>query len=218
MRKEVTDMLTNHETEKKKVQEEEMSEILDYDNDVFFKFALGTEDEDSAFIRNTIIEHVTGIHPKESTVLNPNLDPAILRRKKIVLDVHVKDCDGREYDIEMQTTYSKKSEMKRFEFYGARMLSNQVISGGKYQNLLPVFQIIFIDSYADHSRRLIDSYQMRNEQGAVESSHPLMKRIYIYLPEIDVIARKKGFANMTDFEQLCLVLPSGYLFKNNDSE
>ena len=150
--------------------------------------------------------------------MNPNLDPAILRRKKIVLDVHVKDCDGREYDIEMQTTYSKKSEMKRFEFYGARMLSNQVISGGKYQNLLPVFQIIFIDSYAEHSRRLIDSYQMRNEQGAVESSHPLMKRIYIYLPEIDVIARKKGFANMTDFEQLCLVLPSGYLFKNNDSD
>ena len=218
MRKEVTDMLTNHETEKKKVQEEELNEILDYDNDVFFKFALGTEDEDSAFIRNTIIERVTGIHPKESTVLNPNLDPAILRRKKIVLDVHVKDCDGREYDIEMQTTYSKKSEMKRFEFYGARMLSNQVISGGKYQNLLPVFQIIFIDSYAEHSRRLIDSYQMRNEQGAVESSHPLMKRIYIYLPEIDVIARKKGFANMTDFEQLCLVLPSGYLFKNNDSD
>lgn len=130
----------------------------------------------------------------------------------------MKDCDGREYDIEMQTTYSKKSEMKRFEFYGARMLSNQVISGGKYQNLLPVFQIIFIDSYAEHSRRLIDSYQMRNEQGAVESSHPLMKRIYIYMPEIDVIARKKGFANMTDFEQLCLVLPSGYLFKNNDSD
>ena len=33
-----------------------------------------------------------------------------------------------------------------------------------------------------------------------------------------MIARKKGFANMTDFEQLCLVLPSGYLFKNNDSD
>ena len=69
-------------------------------------------DEDAAFIRNTIIERVTGIHPKESTVLNPNLDPAILKKKKMVLDIRVKDSEGREYGIEMQTTYSKQSELK----------------------------------------------------------------------------------------------------------
>ncbi|MCR0412935.1 PD-(D/E)XK nuclease family transposase, partial [[Clostridium] innocuum] len=134
-------MLTKEVLGNKDMKKEEVEERLNYDNDIFFKFALGTEDEDAAFIRNTIIERVTGIQPKESTVLNPNLDPVILKKKKMVLDIRVKDSEGREYGIEMQTTYSKKSELKRFELYGARMLSNQLDNGEKYYELLPVYQI-----------------------------------------------------------------------------
>ena len=81
-------MLTKDVTENKEMKVE-VQERLKYDNDIFFKFALGTEDEDAAFIRNTIIERVTGIHPKESTVLNPNLDPVILKQKNMVLDIRV---------------------------------------------------------------------------------------------------------------------------------
>lgn len=205
-------MLTNDVLGNKDMKIEEVEERLNYDNDIFFKFALGTEDEDAAFIRNTIIERVTGIQPKESTVLNPNLDPVILKKKKMVLDIRVKDSEGREYGIEMQTTYSKKSELKRFELYGARMLSNQLDNGEKYYELLPVYQIIFLDSYAEHTRKLIDTYQMRNEEGEVESKRSLMRRIYIYLPEINAIVKRKGFEKLNDFEQLC------YLFKNNDED
>ena len=205
-------MLTKDVLGNKDMKKEEVEERLNYDNDIFFKFALGTEDEDAAFIRNTIIERVTGIHPKESTVLNPNLDPVILKKKKMVLDIRVKDSEGREYGIEMQTTYSKKSELKRFELYGARMLSNQLDNGEKYYELLPVYQIIFLDSYAEHTRKLIDTYQMRNEEGEVESKRSLMRRIYIYLPEINAIVKRKGFEKLNDFEQLC------YLFKNNDED
>ena len=195
-------MLTKDVTENKEMKVE-VQERLKYDNDIIFKFALGTEDEDAAFIRNTIIERVTGIHPKESTVLNPNLDPAILKKKKMVLDIRVKDSEGREYGIEMQTTYSKHSELKRFELYGARMLSNQLDNGERYYDLLPVYQIIFLDSYAEHTKKLIDAYQMRNEEGEVESKRSLMKRIYIYLPEINAIVKRKGFEKLNDFEQLC---------------
>lgn len=205
-------MLTKDVLGNKDMKEEEVKERLNYDNDIFFKFALGTEDEDAAFIRNTIIERVTGIHPKESTVLNPNLDPVILKKKKMVLDIRVKDNEGREYGIEMQTIYSKKSELKRFELYGARMLSNQLDNGERYYELLPVYQIIFLDSYAEHTRKLIDDYQMRNEEGEVESKRSLMRRIYIYLPEINAIVKRKGFEKLNDFEQLC------YLFKNNDED
>lgn len=60
----------------------EVQERLTYDNDIFFKFVLGSEDEDAACIRNTVIERVTGIPPRESTVWNPNPDPAILKKKK----------------------------------------------------------------------------------------------------------------------------------------
>ena len=47
-------MLTKDVTENKEMKVE-VQERLKYDNDIFFKFALGTEDEDAAFIRNTII-------------------------------------------------------------------------------------------------------------------------------------------------------------------
>ena len=49
---------------------------------IFFKFVLGSEDEDAAFICNTVIKRVTGIPPRESTVLNLSLDPLSSKRKK----------------------------------------------------------------------------------------------------------------------------------------
>lgn len=59
----------------------EVQERLTYDNDIF-KFALGSEDEDAACIRNTVIERVTEIPPRKSTVWNPNPDSTILKKKK----------------------------------------------------------------------------------------------------------------------------------------
>ena len=47
----------------------------------FLRHTLSREDEGSVYARNTIIERVTGIRVKESTVLNPNLDPGIIGKK-----------------------------------------------------------------------------------------------------------------------------------------
>ena len=176
---------------------------LNYSNDLFFKYTLSREDEGSVYARNTIIERVTGIRVKESTVLNPNLDPGI------ILDVHVKDEQNRHFNIEMQTTYKGLAEMMRFEFYGARALNNQLNSGKKYKDLKPVYQIIFIDEYAWNNRNLINQYQMRNEQGEKESYYPLILRTYIHMPAINDIVREKEIQRLNDFEQLV------YLFENN---
>ena len=67
--------------------------------------------------------------------------------------------------------------------------------------LLPVYQIIFLNSYAEHTRKWIDAYQMRNEEREMESKRSLMRRIYI--PEINAIVKRKGFGKLNDFEQLC---------------
>ena len=183
--------------------------VLKYCNDLFFKYTLAQEDEDSIFARNTIIERVTSIRVKESTVLNPNLDPKTLGKKKIILDVHVRDEKDRMFCIEMQTTFTP-SEWKRFEFYGARILSNQLESGDEYERLQPVHQIIFIDRYPWNNRNLINHYQMRTEKGKVESKDALIKRSYIHLPVINDLVKEKGLERMDDFEPLCL------LFENND--
>ena len=177
---------------------------------LFFKYTLSREDEGSVYARNTIIERVTGIRVKESTVLNPNLDPGIIGKKRIILDVHVKDEQNRHFNIEMQTTYKGLAEMMRFEFYGARALNNQLNSGKKYKDLKPVYQIIFIDEYAWNNRNLINQYQMRNEQGENESYYPLILRTYIHMPAINDIVREKEILRLNDFEQLI------YLFENNE--
>ena len=183
---------------------------LSYSNDLFFKYTLSREDEGSVYARNTIIERVTGIRVKESTVLNPNLDPGIIGKKRIILDVHVKDEQNRHFNIEMQTTYKGLAEMMRFEFYGARALNNQLNSGKKYRDLKPVYQIIFIDEYAWNNRNLINQYQMRNEQGENESYSPLILRTYIHMPAINDIVKEKEMQRLNDFEQLV------YLFENNE--
>ena len=177
---------------------------LSYSNDLFFKYTLSREDEGSVYARNTIIERVTGIRVKESTVLNPNLDPGI------ILDVHVKDEQNRHFNIEMQTTYKGLAEMMRFEFYGARALNNQLNSGKKYRDLKPVYQIIFIDEYAWNNRNLINQYQMRNEQGENESYYPLILRTFVHMPAINDIVKEKEMQRLNDFEQLV------YLFENNE--
>ena len=185
-----------------------MSNQLNYSNDLFFKYTLSREDEGSVYARNTIIPRATGIRVKESTVLNPN--PGIIGKKRIILDVHVKDEMNRHFNIEMQTTYKGIAEMMRFEFYGARALNNQLNSGKKYKDLKPVYQIIFIDEYAWNNRNLINHYQMRNEQGENESYYPLILRTYIHMPAINDIVKEKELQRLNDFEQLV------YLFENNE--
>ena len=192
-------------------------DVLNYRNDLFFKYTLSREDEGSIFARNTIIERVTGIRVKESTVMNPNLDPKTIGKKKIILDVHVKDENGQLFCIEMQTTFTE-TEKKRFEFYGARALNDQLNSGEKYELLKPVHQIIFIDEYPWNNQNLMNHYQMRTEKGEVENKKALIKRSYIHLPVINELVRKQGILKLNDFEQLCLVLPSGYLFENNEND
>ena len=177
-----------------------MSNQLNYSNDLFFKYTLSREDEGSVYARNTIIQRATGIRVKESTVLNPN--PGIIGKKRIILDVHVKD--------EMNRHFKGIAEMMRFEFYGARALNNQLNSGKKYKDLKPVYQIIFIDEYAWNNRNLINHYQMRNEQGENESYYPLILRTYIHMPAINDIVKEKELQRLNDFEQLV------YLFENNE--
>ncbi|MCR0260504.1 Rpn family recombination-promoting nuclease/putative transposase, partial [[Clostridium] innocuum] len=160
---------------------------------------------------NTIIERVTGIRVKESTVMNPNLDPKTIGKKKIILDVHVKDENGQLFCIEMQTTFTE-TEKKRFEFYGARALNDQLNSGEKYELLKPVHQIIFIDEYPWNNQNLMNHYQMRTERGEVENKKALIKRSYIHLPVINEMVRKQGILKLNDFEQLC------FLFENNEND
>ena len=71
------------------------------------------------------------------------------------------------------------SEWKRFEYYGANMLSKQLVEGENYRQLQPIYQIIFVNACPQNEKRLINRYIMRDPYGEAESKEPLLHRIYI---------------------------------------
>ena len=106
----------------------------------------------------------------------------------------------------MQMAGSSNSESTRFQFYGARLLVEQIDTGEKYHQLRPVYQIIFINEDDD---RLIKEYAFRDKQGEVEKSN-LNYRYFIKMRHIDKLIKEKGIAGLNDLERLC------YLFIKNE--
>lgn len=171
--------------------------IVPYDNDYCFKDYFGMDDLDSMEMRNYVCEYSIGNGAKivKSTILNVEILPDQLGNKKIILDILAEDSNGNLYNIEMQRSPSI-ADYFRWEYYGARNLSSRLKKGGKYINLKPVYQIIFMRGYAYGNHNLINRYIMRNDNGQQEHEHPLMHRIYISLPAIDHIVAEKGKNNL----------------------
>lgn len=143
----------------------------------------------------------------DSEVLNPEIIPTEIIGKRIVMDVHIKDKEGREYNIEMQTSGSLRREIKRFQLYSARMLERDFKKGHDYIKLKPTYQIVFYDGYMDKDHELINHYQMMKKNGRIMSEYNLMHMYVVSLPAINKLKKKKGIEKFTDFEKLC------YLFK-----
>ena len=182
---------------------------VSFTNDVFFKYLLTMNDEDSIFFRHAIIEAITGLHPKRSTIKNSQLLPTDFKGKVPIMDVLAQDEEGRRFNFEVQMYGTMASEAARFEFYGCRLVSNQMKKGAAYELLKTLYQIIFINTaHSKGTDILISHYQFRDEQGTKESEAPLVHRSYIYLPAINDILKKEDTEKLNDFEKLC------YLFKN----
>ena len=139
-------------------------------------------------------------------VKNPEINQNTVLAKNIILDICAVDEKGRIIDIEMQMAGSSSSESTRFQFYGARLLVEQIDTGEKYHQLRPVYQIIFINEDDD---RLIKEYAFRDDQGEVEKSN-LNYRYFIKMRHIDKLIKEKGIAGLDDLERLC------YLFIKNE--
>ena len=184
--------------------------ILSYRNDLFFKFMLVGDDEDSRYILHSIIKAVTGIDPVECTILNPELIPQHELNKRIVMDIHVKDKQGLEYNIEMQNKGPWKAEMIRFQYYSADMLTQQLKQGQFYDELKPIHQIIFFEPYVDDDHDLINHYHTMKTNGK-EVEGILQEIHYVSLRAANDVKQKKGFSEMTAFELLC------YLFENGET-
>ena len=164
-------------------------------------------DEDSIFLRHTVIGLTTKILPKRTEVCNPEMIPKQEGNKRIIMDIHLRDEEMREYNIEMQSQGLLDTEFIRFQYYSAHMLVNQLQEGDDYSNLKVVHQITFFDHVIDDDHQLVNHYVLMKSNG--RKVQPVMIHMYfISLPEINRIEKEKGLEHMNALELMC------YLFKN----
>ena len=183
---------------------------ISYHNDVFFQYALTGNDESSKYIRSRIIELVTGIKPKKTTVKNPIIHPKDCIGKSVVLDVLMSDENDNMYDIEMQMSGYKETEQLRFQKYGISLANKQLKKGDDYTKMKKTIQIVFIDAepvYPDTG--LVDNLMFRDPQGRTHPSGSVISIYFVHMKLIDKIVKEKGFKALNELEQLCYLFKSG---------
>ncbi|WP_282195244.1 PD-(D/E)XK nuclease family transposase, partial [Thomasclavelia cocleata] len=182
------------------------NDLVKFNNDLFFKYLLSRDTAESKLLRKYIVKLVTNIDCKKMIIKNPEINQNTVLAKNIILDICAVDETGRVIDIEMQMAGNSNSESARFQFYGARLLVEQLDAGEKYNMLRPVYQIIFIN---DDDDCLIRDYAYRDSNGRMENGN-LNYRYFIKMKHIEKILKEKEVKELNDLERLC------YLFIKNE--
>lgn len=167
--------------------------LLDQKNDLVFKKLFATAPELLAALINAVRSGEPPIEVVE--VANPRIDASDLHGKYIILDILVKDQQGRYYNIEMQVrSYAPWSA--RSTYYLARVLSGQIISGQDYQALKPVIGIhllnfdLFKEPYQTHQAHWC--FEMRDLQNPQTKLGDELQLHIIELPKADRLGLTSG--------------------------
>ncbi|OUQ09089.1 hypothetical protein B5E92_01530 [Erysipelatoclostridium sp. An15] len=183
--------------------------IYDFKSDVLFKYSLANDqDHDSLYLLKLFIEGILNIQCQDIKVLNPDLNRNHVEDKDMILDIRVTVASGEQIDIEMQKSSFSVSQRHRFQLYGAKMLTYQEKKGNKYQFIIPVYQIIFINDIDSDNLQLYDTYQSRNKEGKLEKNN-LMNRVYVQVPYINVIKQYKELDKFSELELAIYILANG---------
>lgn len=179
---------------------------VSFTNDVFFKYIL-CQNDDSSYLRRLIISEVTQIQYESLEVLNPDIIPDYNYAKQIILDFLVKDEKGRKIDIEMQVSSISDSLSMRFQYYGCKMIAEEIDKGEDYTQLAPAYQIIFIKE-GKKVDKLLDTFTSKNDEGIQERNN-LIFRSFVYIEYIDKVLKMKSIKEFNEFEKLLYIFKYG---------
>ena len=113
-------------------------------NDVAFK---------KVFSHPTILKHFLNTIlrlPEEEKIvsleyLSPEQVPKICQEKRSIVDIKVKDLQGKHYIVEMQNAYVE-ALLSRLEFYGSSAITSQLKPGSSYDEISPVVLICIMNN------------------------------------------------------------------------
>lgn len=191
--------------------------VRNFRTDLIFKFAFSnSENQESMYLLKQLIESIIFRHVGRLDILNPELLKVSPTEKGVRYDIKAKDELGNRYEIEMQNTSLTKTQIKRFGYYGAKLVNGNMIIGDDYSQLKQNIQIILIDYMNEEKQSLVECFQSRNKKGEEEGKEVfnneqeyLMLRYYIYMPIINEIVKEKGIRNLSDFEAMIYVIYNG---------
>ena len=106
--------------------------------------------------------------------MDSTLNPKNPKDKESLLDIRVKLDNGASVNIEMQTS-DKQSFKERILFYLSRLYTSDLVEGGDYHSLCPVYSLIFTDFIMFEKLRNYHSvfFLKSEEQPEVVFSHHL---------------------------------------------
>ena len=165
--------------------------MYDFKRDIVFKFFFSNEnDTDSRALLSCLIDGTLGRNVAIERILNLNYLQDDSKDKGVRYDIKIEDALGNHIDIEMQNSSLSNTLVRRFVFYGSKLIGEDVHVGDKYDDMKSYIQIILIDDMKD-------------------DEDILLMRYHIYLPYINVIASEKGLMNMGDYELLLYMIENG---------
>lgn len=93
-----------------------MKDILDFKNDVLFKYTLSNDqDPGCLYLLRMILKDVAGIESKSIKVTNPDLNPEHIEDKDMILDIRVEDEQGQIINVGKILLFQRCS-IKDFKF------------------------------------------------------------------------------------------------------
>ena len=157
--------------------------LLSPKNDVVFKMIFADKNNNDILV--DFLQSIIDLPPEEYAsleVVNPNLRPEDEEDKRSVLDLKLQTTSGNVIDIEIQLCNNAWMK-ERIVYYTAKMLTEQISAGDRYDKIKKVITILIADfTLIKDSNSYKNQYVLRTADGAIFSD--IMEIVLLQLTQI----------------------------------
>ena len=142
--------------------------ILDYKDDLLFKFYCGRDGAEAMEFRKFIIENVTGLKIDVSTTNNTEPTALTIGDKKIIMNTFIMQNDFC-LDIEMQNSSFDAYQSKRFQYYACKNIVLQMIANENFNADIPLMKKLLEENEKEffHRMELVESKKSGEKEGFI---------------------------------------------------
>ncbi len=169
--------------------------VLPY-TDFFVRYLLGDENNIDLLLSfiNAVNEDSDFPKIKSITIKNPFNLKTVATEKESIIDVKAVDAEGRQYDIEIQTTGNQLFRHRSL-YYWAKLYASQLTSGVKFHVLKPTVCINLLNFSLEPLKSIHSCFRL------CEKNHPdviLTDHLMMHFLELPRFSKKENFQTSFD--------------------